>query len=177
MEPGIGRGAMNPSGIGASKSETHQRSVLLRLIDLRHYGLAVFSVAVALGVALLLQFLHFRDAAVALRLLAVAISSWYGGTGPAVLAFILSISSFYYYFLEPGRTIYIFPSEIPYFIIFTAFVALLSWFGTIRRRVNAESESNRLLLPCVDAVTCSDASEEAACSITAFLDSRMHALA
>ena len=102
---------MNPSGIGASESETHQRSGLLRLIDLRHYGLAVFSVGFALGLALLLQFLHFRDAAVPLLLFAVAITSWYGGTGPAVLALVLSISSFYYYFVEPVRTIYIYPPK------------------------------------------------------------------
>ena len=125
---------MNPSGIGASESETHQRSGLLRLIDLRHYGLAVFSVGFALGLALLLQFLHFRDAAVPLLLFAVAITSWYGGTGPAVLALVLSISSFYYYFVEPVRTIYIYPSEIPFFITFVGFAALLSWFSTIRRR-------------------------------------------
>ncbi len=125
---------MNPSGIGASESETHQRSGLLRLIDLQHYGLAVLSVAAALGVALLLQFLHFRDAGVPLLLFAVAITSWYGGTRPAVLALVLSISSFYYYFVEPVRTIYIYPSEIPFFITFVGFAALLSWFSTIRRR-------------------------------------------
>jgi len=35
--------------------------------------------------------------------------------------------------------------------------------------VNVESESNRPLLPCVDAVTLSNAPEEAACAIAAFL--------
>ena len=70
---------MNTSGVGASESVTNKRSRLPRLIDVQQYGLAVFSVAVALGVALLLQFLHFRDASVPLLLFAVAISSWYGG--------------------------------------------------------------------------------------------------
>jgi PAS domain S-box-containing protein len=146
MELGIGRGAMNPSGIGTSKPETHQRSGLLRLLDLRHYGLAVFSVAVALGVALLLQFLHFRNAAVPLLLFAVAVSSWYGGTGPAVLALILSIISFYWYFVEPVRTIYIYPSEIPFFITFVGFAVLLSWFGTVRRRVEKDLRERADLL-------------------------------
>src|SRR5271165_1814132 len=128
---------MNPSGTGASESETHQRSGLLRLIALRHYGLAVFSVAVALGVALLLQFLHFRDASVPLLLFAVAISSWYGGTGPAVLAVVLSMISFYWYFVEPVRTPYFYSSEVPYFIFFAAFATLMSWFSAIRRRVES----------------------------------------
>jgi PAS domain S-box-containing protein len=125
---------MNPSGIGANESVTHERSRLPRLIDAQRYGLAVLSVGVALGVALLLQFLHFRGAEVPLLLFAVAIASWYGGTGPGVLALALSISGFYYYFVEPVRTIYIYRSEIPFFIIFVGFAALLTWFSTIRRR-------------------------------------------
>ena len=141
------------------------------------YGLAAVSIGVALGISLLLQHYHFRVPSSLLLLFAVAISSWYRGPGPAVLAVLLSVFSFDWYFAEPVRTISICHSEIPYVIISTAFVALVSWFGTIRRRVNAESESNRPLPPCVDAVTSSDAPEEAACAITAFLDSRMHALA
>src|SRR5208282_187772 len=92
---------------------------------------------VALGVALLLQFLHFRDASVPLLLFAVAISSWYGGTGPAVLAVVLSMISFYWYFVEPVRTPYFYSSEVPYFIFFAAFATLMSWFSAIRRRVES----------------------------------------
>jgi PAS domain S-box-containing protein len=125
---------MNPSGISASDSVTQQRSWSTRLVELRYYGLAVLSVAVAVGAALLFESLHFRDAAVPLLLFAVAISSWYGRTGPAVLAVVLSTISFYWYFVEPVRTIYIYPSEIPYFIIFVAFASLISWFAGIRRR-------------------------------------------
>jgi PAS domain S-box-containing protein len=103
-------------------------------MHLRHYVLAVLSVGIALGAALLLQQLHFRVPAAPLLLFAVAISSWYGGTGPAVLAVALSMISFYWFFVEPVRTIYIYPSDIPFFIIFVGFAALLSWFGVIRRR-------------------------------------------
>jgi hypothetical protein len=46
-----------------------------------------------------------------LLLFAVAISSWFGGLGPAVLPVILSTVSFYWYFVEPVRTIYIYPSN------------------------------------------------------------------
>ena len=41
-------------------------------MHLQRYGLAVLSVGVALGAALLLQHFHFQEAAVPLLLLAVA---------------------------------------------------------------------------------------------------------
>jgi PAS domain S-box-containing protein len=127
---------MNPSGIDANESLAHRSSGLPRLTPLQRYGLAVLSVGTALGLSLLLQHFHFRVPA-AVLLFAVAISSWYAGRGPGVLAAILSIISIYWYFVEPVRTIYIYWSEIPYFMILTAFAVLLSWFGTVRRRIEA----------------------------------------
>jgi len=128
---------MNPSGIDANESVTH-RSSGPSLKYLQRYGLAVVSIGVALGVSLFLEHYHFRVPSALLLLFAVAIVSWYGGRGPAVLAGILSTISFYWYFVEPVGTIYIYRSEIAYFIIFTAFVALLSWFGTVRRHIEKD---------------------------------------
>jgi PAS domain S-box-containing protein len=108
------------------------------LAGLTGYGLTALSVGLALGSALILQHFQFHDAAIPLLLFAVAVSSWYGGPGPAVLSVILSTISFYWYFVEPVRTIYIYLSEIPYFIIFVAFASLVSWFSAIRRRVEAD---------------------------------------
>jgi len=51
------------------------------------YGLAILSVGVALAAAILLQYFHFRDAAIPLLLFAVAITSWSGGTGVSVHGF------------------------------------------------------------------------------------------
>ncbi|HVO63685.1 MAG TPA: PAS domain S-box protein [Terriglobales bacterium] len=113
---------------------------------LLRYGLAILSVGVALALALLLQYFHFRDAAIPLLLFAVAISSWYGRLGPAVLAAILSTIGFYWYFIEPVRTIYIYWSDVPYFIIFVAFATLISWFASIRRRVEAGLHEQAALL-------------------------------
>jgi hypothetical protein len=50
------------------------------------YGLAALSVSVALGGSLLLASFHFRDVADPLFLLAIAITVWYAGIGPAILA-------------------------------------------------------------------------------------------
>src|SRR5271157_4024624 len=129
---------MNPSGIDANESVAHRSSGALPLNYLQRYGLAVVSIGVALGISLLLQHFGFRVPSALLLLFAVAISSWYAGAGPAVLAAILSTISFYWYFVEPVHTIYIDRSEIPYFVIFTAFAALLSRFGTFRQRAEAD---------------------------------------
>src|SRR5271157_2092656 len=137
---------MNPSGINANESVAHRLSGPPRQIRLQHYGLAILSVGGALAISLLLQHFHFRVPSALLLLLAVAISSWYGGRGPAALAVILSTIGFYWYFVEPVRTIYIYRSETAYFIVFAAFAALLSWFGTIRRRVEADLREQAALL-------------------------------
>ena len=95
-------------------------------MHLQRYGLAVLSVGVALGAALLLQHFHFRDAAVPLLLLAVAITSWYGGPGPAVLAVVLS--SMCFELLLRAATLQLAhrqPSDLPYDIIFASFAALI----------------------------------------------------
>ncbi len=137
---------MNPSGIDANDSVAHRPSGALPLNYLLRYGLAFLSIGVALGISLLLQYFHFRVPSSLLLLFAVAISSWFGGLGPAVLAVVLSTIGFYWYFVEPVRTIYINRSEIPYFVIFVSFAALLSWFGTVRRRGEAGLREQAALL-------------------------------
>src|SRR5580693_10568246 len=77
------------------------------------YGLAVLSVSVALGGAILIERLQLRN--ITLFLFAIAVAAWYGGTGAAMLALLLSCISFAY-FLEPSHTLYISRSDIPYFI-------------------------------------------------------------
>jgi signal transduction histidine kinase len=104
----------------------------------RHYGLAILAIGLALGVALLLHGLQFRGTEVPLLLFAVAISAWYGGTGPAVLSLVLSFLSFDYFFTEPYYTLYIVPADIPYFVAFALFAALLTWFSSVRRGVERE---------------------------------------
>jgi len=90
------------------------------LSAIQRYGLAVLSVSVALGVALLLDRFNFREAGGPLFLFAVAIVSWYGRGGAAALALLLSCISFDYFFVEPLHTFYITGSDLPYFIIFAA---------------------------------------------------------
>lgn len=110
---------------------------------IQRYGLAVLSVSVALGGALLLEHFHFRDVGVPLFLFAVAVTTWYGGAGAAVLALLLSCISFAYFFVEPIHSLYITPSDLPYFIVFASFASLVTWFSAVRRRVERELLQSR----------------------------------
>src|ERR1700677_2642245 len=105
------------------------------LTVVRRYVLVVIAVSLALGVALLFQRWHFRDIEVPLLLFAVAIAAWFGGLGAAVLAWVLSCISFDYFFVEPIYSLAVAPAEIPYFVVFALFAALLTWFSAVRRRV------------------------------------------
>jgi PAS domain S-box-containing protein len=102
------------------------------------YGLAVFSVSVALGGSLLLERFHFRNVADPLFLIAIAIAVWYAGIGPAILAVVLSGLADTYFFIEPLYTLYITRDDLPHFVIFLLFASLLTGFATVRRRVEAE---------------------------------------
>src|SRR4029077_9528397 len=95
------------------------------------YGLAVLSVSAALGGGLLLARLQLRN--ITLFLFAIAVAAWYGGSGAAVLALLLSCIGFAYFFVEPSHS-------IPYFVLFALFAWLVSWFSSVRRRVEAELE-------------------------------------
>src|SRR6201999_2383845 len=64
------------------------------------YGIAVLSVAIGIGLDFFL--LRHFDAILTPFLFAVAATVWCAGTGPGVLAIILSFLSINYFFLGPG---------------------------------------------------------------------------
>jgi len=113
------------------------------LSRIQRYGLAVLAVSVALGGALLLERFFFRDVEVPLFLFAVAVAAWYGGMGAAVVALVLSCVSFDYFFVEPLYTLDVSRSDIPYYTIFASFALLVTWFSTVRRRVEGELRQAR----------------------------------
>jgi PAS domain S-box-containing protein len=109
----------------------------------QRYGLAVLSVCVAFCLALLLDRYNFRYVADPLFLFAIAVSAWYAGVGPAVLALVLSSLANNYFFIPPIYTLYIARDDIPEFVIFILFASLLAWFSTVRRRVEMELRQAR----------------------------------
>ena len=110
------------------------------------YALALFSVAVALGGALLLQRYSIRGVEFPLFLFAIALTVWYAGLGPAILTLVLSSLAFDYFFTEPFHTLYVTASDLPYYIVFILFASLITWFSVVRRRVEADLRQSRDLL-------------------------------
>ena len=107
------------------------------------YGLAATSFAIALGLALLAQRYGFRSIEVPLFLFAIAVTVWYAGLGPAILAVVLSSLAFDYFFTLPLYSFYIRSSDLPYYAVFILFALLLTWFSAVRRRVEQQLLQSR----------------------------------
>ena len=121
---------------------TFERSIL-------RYGLAVLSVALALGVKLLLQQLHFGYPLSTSFLAAIAVTFWYAGIGPGILALLLSCGVFGFFVLPyqvdyrivladaSTRPVYAARnglSHLLYFFYFALVALVMSWFSSSRRR-------------------------------------------
>lgn len=106
-----------------------------RLSAVLRYGLAVLLVAIALGIGLILGNLHAQGVQFPIFLIAIAITVWYAGTGPAIVALVLSTLAFNYYFTEPFYSFYITRGDLPYYAVFILFALLITWFTTLRRQV------------------------------------------
>ncbi|HWC15998.1 MAG TPA: DUF4118 domain-containing protein, partial [Terriglobales bacterium] len=91
------------------------------------YGLAVSSVAIALGISLLLAAYKIEGVEFPVFLIAIALTVWYAGTGPAIVALVLATLAFNYYFTEPRYSFYITRADIPYYLVFILFALIITW--------------------------------------------------
>src|ERR1700722_693488 len=78
------------------------------------YGFSVISLSVALAAGLLAQRYKAHNVELPLFLSSVAVTAWYAGSGPAILAVVLSIAFFDFFFTEPRYTFYVDISDLPY---------------------------------------------------------------
>src|SRR6202166_173381 len=106
------------------------------------YGIAVLSLAIAIGLDFFL--LRHFEAILTPFLFAVAATVWYAGTGPGVLAIVLSVLSLNYFFLRPSFSF----SPISYadlvYLTFCIFCALaVGWVSTVRRQTEEELRQAR----------------------------------
>ena len=123
---------------------TRAKSILAKIpLGLQRYGLAVSSVAVALGLSLVLYANKFEGVEFPLFLIAVAVTVWYAGIGPGILAVVLASLTFNYYFTEPRYTFYISRADFPYYVVFVVFALLITWFAAVRRRVERNLVESR----------------------------------
>jgi PAS domain S-box-containing protein len=121
----------------------HRPAVLKAAPVILRYGLAVASVALGTVSASFLDRYHFRGVEYPLFLFAIAVTVWYAGVGPGILAVILSSLFFNYFFTEPRFSFYVAPTDLPYYLIFILFALLLTWFSAVRRRVEQQLLQSR----------------------------------
>src|SRR5262245_57156681 len=105
---------------------------------LQRYGLAVLSVGAALGLGLFLASYRIEGVEFPVFLIAIGITVWYAGVGPAILALAMAALAFNYFFTEPRYSFYITRADLPYYIVFILFALLITWFSSLRRRAERE---------------------------------------
>src|ERR1700692_3553812 len=113
--------AEGPTHVGVRHSLAYWNQELQRIHSpILRYGFSIVSVAIALGVAFALRHFQLRDVELPVLTLAIALTTWYAGVGPSVLAVLLSSASFDYFFIEPLYSFDISVRDLPYFLIFLA---------------------------------------------------------
>ena len=95
------------------------------------YGAAVTLVAAALGTALILRSENLPHPFTSFSFAAIAITFWYGGTGPGLLALLLSYLAMTDFFIPVRLSD---PSSESYLVVYGIFGLLVSWFSASRRR-------------------------------------------
>jgi PAS domain S-box-containing protein len=123
---------------------TPAKSLLSKIFSpIQGYGLALASVAIALGLNLFLFSHTVQSVEFPIFVIAISITVWYGGPGPGIFALVLAALAFNYYFTEPYYSFYITRSELPYYATFIIFALLVTWFATLRRRVERRLVQSR----------------------------------
>jgi signal transduction histidine kinase len=107
------------------------------------YSLAVFLVGAALGGSLWVEAAGMRSGEMPPFLFALALTAWFGGTGPALLAVLLSCVVFDYFFIQPVYSFTMSRQEAPYLIVFALFAVLVTWFSNSRKRVEDDLREAR----------------------------------
>jgi signal transduction histidine kinase len=96
-------------------------------------AVAVLSVAVALVAALLLEPRMHSSPFVSLSLCAVMFSAWFGGLGPGLLATVLSVAGFTYYFVPPVNSFAVVATDFPRIVLLTVTGLFVVWLNVSRR--------------------------------------------
>jgi signal transduction histidine kinase len=128
--------AEGPTHVGVRRRLAYWNQEFQRIHSpILRYGFAVVSVAVALGMAFVFQRYEFRDVELPVLTVAIAFTTWYAGAGPSVFAVLLSSACFDYFFTEPLYSLNISARDLPYFVIFVGWAAIVASFSAVRRRI------------------------------------------
>ena len=107
------------------------------------YALGILSVLLALGISSFLFNHKIQGLEFPVFMVAIALTAWYAGVGPAIVALVLSILAYSYYFTEPYYSLYLTFEDIPYDVAFVGFALLITWFSATRRRIEHDLLQSR----------------------------------
>ncbi len=117
----------------------------LRQPALLNYGMAVLAVVVALLITRFLQATFGYEPLVVPFLWAILLGAWFGGTGPGVLAMLLSLFAFRY--CTSGLVYPLgMPKELPRLLSITVTALLILLLNAAQRRTNASLKRARNVL-------------------------------
>ncbi|WP_298910728.1 PAS domain S-box protein [uncultured Nostoc sp.] len=110
--------------------------------QLLHYTIALLSVALGLGVTMLLR-PYLSATPSALFFAAVMVSAWYGGFAPGLFATVLSTLVVNYLFLQPLYPLYITHRDILVRLaVFMMTAGLIVWLNESRRTAQRKAEAS-----------------------------------
>jgi PAS domain S-box-containing protein len=107
------------------------------------YGLALGSVVGAIALGFLADWFNLQESIFTFFVLAVALTSWYAGVWPGIIAFIVGALAFNYFFTPPLYRMSFTREDFAYSFVFALFTGLLIWFGVVRRRAEEEVRQAR----------------------------------
>jgi PAS domain S-box-containing protein len=101
------------------------------------YAIAVLSVAVAIAADVVFDRLTGADPSAPLFLCAIMFVAWAAGTGPALLATLLTAVAFDYLFLTPAGSFVLSFKDVPHFALFIVAALFVVWLNAGQRRTAA----------------------------------------
>lgn len=107
------------------------------------YALAALTVAVAFAVVATLADLLQANPPVSLFLCAIILAAWFGGFGPALLATVLSVLGFGYFFLLPINSLMLASRDLPRIALFGIAGLLIGSVSAAQRRTTASLRQTR----------------------------------
>ena len=110
-------------------------------VDWAGYAKAVGIVAACTGLAALM-FRHFAPAnLIMVYLLGTVLAAWRLGRGPSIVASVLSVAAFDFFFVTPYLTFAV--SDTQYFVTFAVMLAVAIVISTLTTRIQAHAELSR----------------------------------
>ena len=117
---------------------------ILRVLGLRRYALSIAAIAAAVLMSWPLK--PLQDVSTPLFVLAVLVSAWYGGPGPAALAAVLAILTADFFFIAPYYSVDFNLAFVERSIGFGLVLAVVIWFAHVRKRAEEQLREQRDLL-------------------------------